>query len=205
MIDFRKAVSRHVVENPSIQAVPTKKLVQLPRFPRLSRKFIITACILGCAAFAYFFSTGSLSKMLPADLTKNMPFTSEKITETPQYTTVLPAGKKIESLGGWSRVSPPDRNPVFAYADKIDDVQVSVSQQPLPKEFQSDPDKSVGDLAKSYSADEKITIGGNTVYIGTSGKGPQSAIFARDNLLILIKSSEKVSSDQWAGYIKSLQ
>ena len=46
------------------------------------------------------------------------PGTTSEVTEAdkkalvPYYETLLPEGKTIESLGGWTRVSPPDRNAV---------------------------------------------------------------------------------------------
>lgn len=123
---------------------------------------------------------------------------------TPEYTTLLPSGKSINDLGGWTRVSPPDRNPVFAYVDTIDMHTINVSQQPLPDDFKQDTATQVSQLAQSFNATEKITVGDTTVYIGTSEKGPQSVIFTKNNLLILIKSTTKISDDQWAKYINTL-
>lgn len=120
------------------------------------------------------------------------------------YDTVLPAGKTIETLGGWTRVSPPNRNPVFAYADTIGNTPISVSQQPLPDDLKGDTPRKVEELAQWFKADQRLTIGDTKVYIGTSAKGPQSVIFVKDDLLILIKSSVALSNDQWTAYITSL-
>lgn len=123
---------------------------------------------------------------------------------TPDYPTVLPAGKSIEQLGGWTRVSPADRNPVFAYADVVNGTPVNVSQQPLPEDFKNDTAVQIEELAKGYKADEKITIGEMVIYIGTSAKGPQSVILHKNELLILIRSSAKIDSNHWVEYINSL-
>lgn len=128
----------------------------------------------------------------------------EKKTEQPQFSTILPSGKPINQLGGWSRVSPPNTDPVFAYNDKIGTTPVNVSQQPLPDSFNSDVDGKIADLAKKYSAEVQITAGSTKVYIGTSSKGPQSVIFSKNNLLILIKSQEKIDDKDWSKYIESL-
>lgn len=124
---------------------------------------------------------------------------------TPDYDTILPKDKDIAVLGGWTRVSPPDGNPVFAYVDTINDKTISVSQQPLPDEFKEDTADQVAQLAQNFNAGERITIDETTVHIGTSSDGPQSLIFHKNNLLILIKSKETIETDQWAAYINSLE
>lgn len=124
---------------------------------------------------------------------------------TPEYRTVLPAGKSILQLGGWTRVSPPDTDAVYAYVDTLAGVPISVSQQPLPRDFKRNPDKSVNELAKAYTATDTLKAGDTTVYIGTSTRGPQSVIFSREDLLILIKSDAPIAADNWTGYINSLR
>ena len=123
---------------------------------------------------------------------------------TPNYETVLPAGKSIDKLGGWTRISPPEREPVYAYVDKIGSVAISVSQQPLPQSFKKDPDAKVEELALAQSADKTIQIGSAKAYIGTSSNGPQSVIYHTDTLLILLKSSAVIADDEWKKYIQSL-
>jgi hypothetical protein len=59
-------------------------------------------------------------------------------------------------------------------------------------------------MAKDFKADKKLTVSGVEVYIGTSGKGPQSVLFTKNNLLILIVSSDKLTDDQWVQYISTL-
>lgn len=125
-------------------------------------------------------------------------------TKGPDYTTVLPEGKSVVTLGGWQRVSPPEGDPVYAYTDKIEGVSVTVSQQPMPDKFGRNTGSQVEKLAKGYNATEKIDADGTTVYVGTSAKGPQSVILTKDDLLILIKSQKKVSNDAWKNYVDSL-
>ena len=59
-------------------------------------------------------------------------------------------------------------------------------------------------LAQGYNATDKIKASDTDVYIGTSSKGPQSVILAKEDLLILIKSQGKVSNDAWQKYVDSL-
>lgn len=124
---------------------------------------------------------------------------------TPQHKTILPEGSEVEELGGWSLVSPPENDPVFAYADNIDGIAISVSQQPLPESFKADRAKALAELAKAYSATSEIKSGTIKAYAGTSSKGPQSVLFIKDDLLIMIKSQQKVSDASWADYIATLK
>ncbi len=135
------------------------------------------------------------------------PLVSEqdRTAQVPFYETLMPTGKTIEQLGGWTRMSPSDRNAVFGYTDSIENNRIVVSQQPLPEDFREDVEAQVEALAKGYKATEKITVGGLTVHIAKSAKGPQSIVFAKKGLLVLIRSSVTISNDQWIGYISSLQ
>lgn len=127
------------------------------------------------------------------------------IKGTPDYLTVLPKGKTIAALGGWTRISPPDASPVYTYIDKIGNVQINVSEQPLPDSFKPNPLQQLQQLAKNENATDKITVGNIAVYIGTSSNGPQSAFFIKNNLLILIKSDSIINQNQWIEYIDFLQ
>lgn len=123
---------------------------------------------------------------------------------TPEYDTVLPAGKEIKDYGGWTRVSPPNRDPVFAYVDKIGAVPINVSQQPLPKELSEQPETQVEQLARGYAANRRLSAGNAIVFVGTSAKGPQSLIVVKGKLLILIKASAAIPDAEWQKYIQSL-
>lgn len=130
---------------------------------------------------------------------------TSEILENLEYQTVLPESKSITQLGGWKRVSPPDSDPVYAYTDKINDIAISVSQQPLPDSFkQGGVDGKVADLAKKFNATTSFDAGTTTAYIGTSAKGPQSVIFTKNSLLILIKSQANIDEAAWIRYVKSL-
>lgn len=188
-------------------------LFKLPIFTKTSKKLasvhrkklIISCilCIISILAVAYY--------NLPKQPTKTIngsgqvTMTPKLVKGIPDYPTVIPTGKTIDSLGGWTRVSPPSSNAVFAYSDKIGTVRVSVSEQPLPNDFKTDTAQKTDQLARDFNATEKITIGSTIVHIGTSKDGPQSVIFTTNKLLILIKSATKIDDNQWATYINSLQ
>lgn len=125
---------------------------------------------------------------------------------TPSYDTLLPKGKSIETLGGWKRVSPNSSNPVFAFVDTLERVEISVSEQPLPSTFSNNPDEDVKDLAQGFNANERVVADDATVYfVGTSVKGPQSVILTKKGVLILIKAPIQIKNEVWSAYIANLQ
>jgi hypothetical protein len=165
----------------------------MPRAQRrlLNKKMIIAAGVVGCLVVGILIRNSSSND-------------SNATAKKPAYQTVLPQGKTISELGGWKRVSPPKSDPVFAFTDTLEGVAISVTEQPLPQSFKNDTDTQVAELAKKFNATDKLPAGSLTAYIGTSAKGPQSVIFANDNLLILIKSEKKISDASWAKYTQTL-
>lgn len=131
--------------------------------------------------------------------------TRKAAVDAPTYATVLPSGKTIKSLGGWHKISPPDLAAVYAYTDNIDGISIDVSEQSLPDSFKSDTAAQVANIAKNYNATTKIVANETDAYIGTSAAGPQSVIFTKNNVLILIKSQKKIENESWMRYISTLQ
>lgn len=215
----KRAVWQDVIPS-TVAKKPTRKnrreiTLVLPSLPKLKvvkkiktklntrrRKVVavVVLAIIFVAVMSWYFlfeRTNVISKDIP----------STKITlakGTPTYDTILPDGKSSNDLGGWTRVSPPTSNAVYAYVDKIVTVQVDVSEQPLPDAFKNNVEAQVQQIAEAQGAGEKITLGTITVHIGTYDGGLQRAIFSKDNLLILITSSNTISNDQWATYVNSL-
>lgn len=156
------------------------------------------------AGAALIVLVGILIAILLLTSEKSTPADTSTVEET-GFQTILPGGKTIKQLGGWQRISPLNTAPVYAFSDKIGDVSISVSQQPLPTSFASDVDGNIAQLATAYSATNSLDAGDTKIYIGTSAKGPQSTIFAKNNLLVLIKSQENISNDDWVKYVTSLR
>ena len=179
------------------------------RHPKAYRILLLTifAAIVGVATPYYLYPgssadvTAESTDIATAD---TQPINGKLEKGTPQYDTVLPQGMSIEDYGGWTRVSPPNRDPVFAYSDTIGEIPINVSQQPLPKDFSDQPDAQIQQFAAGYAANKKLAVDGATVFIGTSAKGPQSVIIVKGALLILIKASAAVPDEQWQQYIQSL-
>lgn len=133
------------------------------------------------------------------------PAPQQLTKEKPPYKTLLPAGKSADALGGWKRISPPDRAPVYAYADSIGTTHIAVSQQPLPSAFKTNTEQKIAQMATDFSANDIIDYPGGKAYLGTSVEGPQSVIFTKSGLLILIKSTSPIDKSIWVQYITSLR
>ncbi len=164
------------------------------------KKAIAVAVITAVALFGYFAVWPPLSDYMTNRSKDAVPLTAK----TPDYSTVLPKDRSITDLGGWKRISPANSDPVFAYADKLGDVTISVSQQPLPESFKAETGSKIAELAKQFSATDKLDASGTDVFIGTSAKGPQSVIFTKNGLLVLIKSQQKAEDKSWITYVESL-
>lgn len=165
-----------------------------PRFSWRNRILIsVSIALVSIATATYLIVSGSAPK--------------EEIHtgNVPEFAAILPNGKSIDSLGGWKKVSPPKSEPVFAYTDHINGIASTISQQSLPASFTTSTDAHVAELAKSYNATNKIKTGSTTVYVGTSIKGPQSIIFTKASLLVLIKTKSTVQNDALISYINDLR
>lgn len=185
---------------PKVRPAYIKNLTRITRKKVVVGSVIIVVAVASCAG--YYLSNRPKAPAINAEAT-SAP--QDLVRGTPDYPTVVPDGKNIEDLGGWTRVSPPDRDPVFAYTDKIDEVPINVSQQPLPEDFKSDTAEHIEQLARGFKATEKITVGSTDVHIGTSAQGPQSVIFSQNDILILIKSTAPIDKNKWTQYVSSLQ
>lgn len=181
----------------------------IKRHPKAYRilLFSLIAVVIGVATPYRLYPQGKAdvaAQPETSDGQENQPVNGPLQKGTPDYDTVLPEGKTIQQYGGWTRVSPPNRDPVFAYADKIGAIPINVSQQPLPKDFADQPDQQIQQFAAGYAANKKLNVDGVTAYIGTSAKGPQSVIIVKGELLILIKASAVIPDTEWEKYIQSL-
>lgn len=177
-------------------------LLKLRNFVIANRKIVasvalvLTACLIYSGAaplIAYYTKSEHSNTATPNDT-----------AQSPDYPTLLPKNTAVSELGGWKRVSPPDSNPVFAYADKINDTPISVSQQPIPNSFKPNVTDQLAELAKSFSAKNELDAGGTKIFIGTSAKGPQSAVLVKEDTLILIKAQAKISDSAWITYVQQL-
>lgn len=180
------------------------------RLPLRQRVIIVGASLLvlllvgawGVFVIRHSLTQSSTSSPSPQNGTKIPPGKGPK-KATPTFDTLTPSG--TTSSQNWSLVSPPGRDPVYAYTDKIGGVSVIISQQPLPLTFRAKPEEHVRGLATNYAATDTLDINGLTVYTGISSNGPQSIIFTKGDLLILIKADSTVPDNALRSYISKLR
>lgn len=190
---------------PRYAATARKRLVKahlaIKKYSKL-KKVLLALGVLAFCTGGFFLATDGKPD---TDEVAKQPATQQTApVESLEYQTILPNGKSISQLGGWKRVSPLEADPVYAYIDSLAGVEISVSQQPMPGSFIKNIDASIAKLAKEYSATSVLNAGDVKAYIGVSSKGPQSTIFTKNNLLILIKSQKKIEDKDWVAYIESL-
>lgn len=169
-----------------------------------NRRFILNKKALSISIGILVIAIGILVGLIITTQRNNSEKVSQQTTtELPTFQTILPTGKSVQDVQG-KMLRPPNSEPVFSYNDKINGKTINVTQQPLPESFKNDPTTKVAEMAKNFNATNQIEAGNTIVYIGTSAKGPQYAIFSKSDLLILIKSEEKIDDGAWTIYINSL-
>lgn len=165
------------------------------RFKQPNKRLLITAIVMitvGVAGLGFGIYRANTSQ---ADMVSNKP----------NFTALVPASKTIEQLGGWEKLTGPNGDAFYVFTDNVSGVNVNVSQQKLPGKFKSDLNNEMLNLARAYNANLKIDAGETKVYIGTSAKGPQSVIFTKNGVLVLIKSWSTLENGDWIAYINSLE
>lgn len=155
---------------------------------------IVAVLLLGLIGFLIWNGVAAHSDRKTGDLT----------AVAPPFQAVLPANVAIEDLGGWQKLTPPSGDAYFVFTDEINSVRIQVSQQPMPSSFKANPTEKIAEMARAYNATETFDVHGTKVYLGNSVKGPQSVIFTRKNVLVLINSDKKIEDAAWVNYIKSL-
>ncbi len=198
-----KPVGRKPPEPEAPKKVQVSLNLTVPRvkLPRPSRKHVSLA-VVGLAIIPL----GLAANKLLSSLAKDQPATSQgTLSETaqePEFDTVLPEGKKESTASG--RVSYDPQRKVASFTDQIGTVDIVVSQQPLPENFKTNPDGELEKLANNLGATEIINESNPKAYLGTSAKGPQTAVFHKKSLLVFVQSARELSKEEWAAYITKL-
>ena len=131
---------------------------------------------------------------------------ADQTSGLPNFTPVLPKGETIDSLDDWQKLSSPSGDVFYAFVDTVNGVTVNISQQQLPGKFKSDLSNKMLEMARSYNANTKLEANdGVRIYVGTSAKGPQSVLFTKNGVLVLMKSWATIPDADWITYVNSMQ
>ncbi len=124
----------------------------------------------------------------------------------PNFQPVLPAGESIDTLEGWQKLTSPDGDVFYAFVDTVNGVTVNVSQQHLPGKFKQDLSNKMLEMARAYNANTKLEADDDVrIYVGTSAKGPQSVLFTKNGVLVLMKSWATIPDAEWITYVNSFE
>lgn len=165
------------------------------------RNKIVLSCLIIAAIIGGIFVWHHLTH---GETTAQKKLSTSTCPSTPNFTAVVPTSTTIDELGGWKPLCPPNSAPAYVYTDTVSGVSLSVTEQPLPANFRDNPNDQIATLARQLSYNDEIHAGQTDAYVGTSTKGPQSAILTKDGLLINIKAASKISDDAWTTYVSSL-
>lgn len=123
----------------------------------------------------------------------------EEVSHDPAFSVITPSG----GIDKNSIIYSPQRN--FAkFDDKISGVAITVSQQPLPGDFSSDPEGSLEGLADNLGATEVVQTGSGIAYIQENVAGQQTVVFVKFGLLVFIKTQSRIETGSIAKYIDTL-
>ncbi len=121
----------------------------------------------------------------------------------PDYPTISPNGDVTNTTS--QKITYDKEHKVSSFTDKINGFEVTVSMQPLPDNFKPAIADNVKKVAEQFSATTVLNVDNGAAYLGTSAKGPQSFVGYRGNLLVFMKSTEKIDNQAWADYFNSLK
>ncbi len=123
--------------------------------------------------------------------------------EKPVFSILYPSGK--QNLEAVTRKTPSGEL-IHTYRDTIDSVEIEVTEQALPSSFKDTQASELEKMAKNFQATNVIQIDEMKVFHGLNEKTQVQSLFTiKNQVLISIRSSAKLSDDTWAGYILGLQ
>lgn len=145
-------------------------------------------------------------------LTSGMPETPKEKGGTavakdakPTYKPLAPKDKPNLAAGDKSVSNYDAKRKLYSYNDNYQGNRLTVSQQPLPKSFSSDP-VQIRKAADSIKADEEVDTALGMVYIGFDEKANvQRMMLVYRDLLIFILSGKRLDNETIKTYVESLR
>jgi len=130
---------------------------------------------------------------------------AETVSEKPSFKPVVPDGKQnLATPTAGKSTYVPDKQ-VFTFYDSLQGDVLVVSEQPVPAQFQSDPN-SLKSVAQTIGATETFETKFGTAYVATSqNHSSQRVVLIRQSLLVFLESVKVYDNTTWKNYIESLQ
>jgi hypothetical protein len=209
----RSAATQKAQQAPEKQAVKISIDLSLPK-PKIPKVVIPWPLVRKWgirAAIVLVVLVGSLVA-LRIYLTSGAPETSKDkggataAKETkPTYKPLAPKDKQNLASGDKSISNYDAKRKLYSYNDNYEGNQLTVSQQPLPKSFSSDPIQ-IRKAADSIRADEEVDTALGMVYIGFDEQANvQRMMLVYRDLLIFILSGKRMDNETIKTYVESLR
>lgn len=127
------------------------------------------------------------------------------LLSNPTFTPFAPKTKPQLAQGKSQATAFDGKRDSYSYTDNIQNVPLTVSEQPIPSNFSSAA-QAVASIAKSMNATHVIKASGLTAYEAKSSQtSTQTLILTNANILIFLQSNFPHDDGTWANYISSLQ
>ena len=101
----------------------------MTKFKKPSKPAFVT--LLSASALVFVLACIGVG-ILIANISQTATIKQGASPNAPDFQSVLPEGKKIDSLGGWQKLIAPGGETFYTFLDSLDSVPISVSQQELP-------------------------------------------------------------------------
>lgn len=123
----------------------------------------------------------------------------------PPYHPLAPKDKPNLAAGDKSVSAYDAKRKLYSYNDNFEGNQLTVSQQPLPKSFSSDPIQ-IRKAADSIKADDEVDTALGMVYIGFDEQANiQRMMLVYRDLLVFILSNKKMDKESIKNYVELLR
>lgn len=126
-------------------------------------------------------------------------------TDKPAYQPLAPKDKQNLASGDKSVSAYDPKRKLYTYNDNHEGVQLTVSQQPLPSSFKSDPIQ-IRKAADSIRATEEVDTALGMAYIGFDEQANvQRIMLIYRDLLVFIMTNKKLDKETIKSYVETLR
>jgi hypothetical protein len=182
---------------------PKIKLPELP-YRRIAIWTAAGASTLVVLTGGFYLTRHFIFKTRPLSVAGGSASLAGKLT-SPTFVPVAPKNH-LELAEGKSQATAFDgKRDSYSYTDTIENVPLTVSEQPIPANFSS-AQQAISSIARSMNATSTLKTHGTVAYEAKNSKtSTQTIIFTMDNLLIFMQSNFQHDDGSWENYINSLQ
>jgi hypothetical protein len=135
---------------------------------------------------------------LPAEPAKTTKVTAGTERTKPTFQPLVPAAAEA------SATSYDGKRNMVSYTTTFSGARLTVSQQPLPPRFSTDP-KALQAAVDSINAKQRIDTLRGPLFIATNQTNDQLAVFAGKEVLLFIHSDRKMDDASWKAFIELLK